>query len=602
MQTVIRRISLLTKEFFKVPFFDVLLVCALAYLFLYSGDIYRTRDFLDTSFQCAENAVVFASSFLATCTYVGLALFMVLSYEFTCRCRNHGLSELLDIHENRASTIAAQLFFLSVLAILYWTFICCLCLRILIATKALGSPMTANFLLASMLYGFLPALAGVLLGSAGQRLGGRVGFFIFLMFSVFFSTQMSRDFYLTVCGMFAEAGNLPAGVATQKILDFWFRMPPVYNNITSPVYGIGIEPFHWALVIFWCLLGGGILLIAAHRRIRKGMGMLCFVAALLCASFVWCRGSNWPEYMVTPQERIVVQDAAWYAEHGTEMEDEEAGFSVTSYSMDLRFFSELDADVTLHLAGPDLTACSFTLYHGFTIRQITDNGGNPMNYTRNGDYIIVNIPESSEVSDIRFRYSGWHDSLFSTAQGIYLPGYFCFYPLPGKRTVYKDGQIVFSHKFMEPCHFSVRVHALCPVFSNLNVQADGSFSGTATSLSLIGGLYREQTVGSVRYVIPWWMEHADYMERLIQAIEEINTEKELEIPLPSYAVVFYSPNISLPTRRAGACTATKDALFVGHSYGGVQVQDLVSAYLQSLAAQSVEDGDLDKIRSLWEES
>ena len=599
---MIRRIWLLTKEFFRVPYFDVLLVCAFAYLFSYSGDVYRARDFLDTSFQCAESAVTFTSSFLATCTYVGLVLFMVLGYEFTRRCRTHGLSELLGVYENRASTIVAQLFFLGMLAILYWTFLCSLCLRILIATRTLRSPMTANILLASVLYGLLPAIAGVLLGSAGQRLGGRVGFYIFLVFSVFFSTQMSRDLYVTVCSMLAEAGNLSAGIAAQRILDYWFRMPPVYNNIASPVYGIGIEPFHWALLIFWCLLGGGILLITAPRRNRKGFGVLCIAAALMCAVFVWHRGSNWPEYMVTPQERIVVQDAAWYAEHGTEAEEEKPGFSVTSYSMDLRFFSALDADVTLKLDGLDRTACTFTLYHGFTIRQITDGAGNPMGFARNGDYIIVNVPEGLEGSELRFRYSGWHDSLFSTAQGIYLPGYFCFYPLPGKRTVYTDGQIVFSHKDIAPCQFTVRVRACCPVFSNLTGKEDGTLSGTATSLSLMGGLYREQTTDGVRYVIPWWMEHADYMERLTQAIEEINAENDLEIPLPSYTVVFYSPSIILPTRRAGACTATQDALFVGHSYSGVQVQDLVSAYLHSLAAQSEEEEVLTIIQSLLEES
>ena len=596
-----RRVCILAKEFFKIPFFIVLLICTMLYLFSYSGDIYEAIELLETPFMRADSAISFTSSFLAACTYLGLSLFMIISYEFIRRTQTHFLNELFEAYEKQTSTLNAQLFFLGVLSLLFWIYICCLCFRIMRITQTIGAPITSNILLASVLYGFLPAVIGILLGAAGQRIGGRIGFYLFLFLFVFFSTQMSRDAYISLGGVFTEAGGLSLGVTVQKILDFWFRLPPVYNSISSTVYGIGIEPFHWALATLWCLLGGGVLLIFSHGDIRKVLGMVCFGAAIFCAFFVWHRGSNWPEYMVTPQERIAVQDSVYYSEDGTANNDEIANFRVTSYSMKLQIISELDADVTILMEGQGQENYTFTLYHGFIINYITDGCGNNMNYTQNGDYVTVNVPKDQEVSKLIFRYSGWHDSLFSTAQGIYLPGYFCYYPIPGRRTVYSNGQIVFAQKQPEPCNFSVSVRALCPLFSNLKEENKGLFCGNASTLTIIGGLYQERTINGIRYVLPWWMEYADYIEQLSQAIEELNIINNLDIPLPSYSVVFYSPSISLPTPPTGTCTSTQDALFVGHSYGGVQVSSLVSAYLKSYLSQYGEDNDLDIIQSLVEE-
>ncbi len=584
-----RRVRLLTKEFFKVPFFDILLLCVIVYLFSYGGDVYNaSTNAADSAFLSADNAIGFTASFLAVCTFIGLALFMILSYEFTRRCKTYALSELLDVYGHGAPTLGAQLALLASMAVVYWGYVCCLCLRILHATNTLSSPITGNVLLASVLYGFFPALAGILLGAAGQKLGGRVGFYLFLIASIFFSTQMSRDAYFTLGSILSEAADIPAGIAAQKILDYWFRLPPVYGSFNSTVYGIGIEPFHWALAAMWCLLGGGALLALSHGRLRKAAGAVCFGAALLCAAFVWHRGSNWQEYPVTPLERNVLGDTYYYSHTQTDSKaaEEAAGFQVRAYSMDLRCFSELDANVAVTLDGSVLDAYTFTLAHNFTISRITDGQGEKLDFTRDGDYVTVNNPDNRAISELRFRYSGWHDSLFSSAQGVYLPGYFCYYPIPGRQSVYEDWNLTYPQTALEPCAFSVRVRAMCPVFTNLTDQKDGVFSGTASSLSVVGGLYREETADGVRYVLPWWMDETDMGERLTQAIAQLNADWELDIPLPSYTVVFYSPSVLHPTSSTGTCTSTQDALFVGHTYTGVETNSMARAYLQSILAQT----------------
>ena len=585
---MLRRTRLLAKEFFKVPLFDTLLICVLVYLFYYGSDVYRAEYLQASQLQYATNAINFTAGFLAVCAYLGLALFMLLSYEFLHRCRTYSLAETMAATGRSGMTLRAQLFLLILLVLAFWAYICALCLRIMHATNTLASPLMGNLLLASVLYGFFPALIGVLLGAAGQKLVGRIGFYSFLALTVFFTSQMSRDVYFTLSGIAWEAAGDPAGIAAEKLMDYWFRLSPVYNSTVSTAYGIGIEPFHWALAAMWCLLGGGVLLATARGWVKRSGSIGCFVLALLCAVFVWHRGSNWNEYLGPFLERQVLRDSSYYQDREA-VTAQAAAFHVTAYDMDLHCLAELSADVTVTLDNSGLDAYDFTLYHGFSVSQITDGDGNPVSFVRNGDYITV-YREDLPISQLRFRYSGWHEELYSTVQGIYLPGYFCYYPMEGRRAVFDGAQLSFLEADLAPCDFSVRVHALCPVFTNLSAQGNDGFAGTATNLTVMGGFYQEQVVDDVRYVFPWGVEWSDMQGQLTELLTQINADWDLELPIPSYSAVFYSPHISLPVASTGRCTATEDALFVGFTYAGPDVNNMADAHLQRWLAQTVHDG------------
>ena len=149
-----------------------------------------------------------------------------------------------------------------------------------------------------------------------------------------------------------------------------------------------------------------------------------------------------------------------------EREEVSAKFSVEGYQMELKIDRELHADVTVTLSdAQEQEEYVFTLYRGYHLQTLTDHLGNQLSWEQEGDWIRFS-PVVSGTTAFRFSYSGSGDMFYSNRQGIFLPGYFPFYPMPGEKVV-NDGLGFMTPIDRSQKQFEVTVHTDAP---NLNCK------------------------------------------------------------------------------------------------------------------------------------
>ncbi len=184
-----------------------------------------------------------------------------------------------------------------------------------------------------------------------------------------------------------------------------------------------------------------------------------------------------------------------------------ADFQVTKYEMDFSFEKELDAQVSMQVSGNERGNYTFTLYRGYEITQVTDAGGNALEYDRNQDFLTVYAPE--EVEEIKMKYHGFSQIFYSSSDGVMLPGYFAYYPQPGKRSVFRDflQERVQYYGFntqedtLQTAEFDITCEMNGVIYSNLPGEGH-RFSGTTCAPTLMGGAAAKEKRTDGTYIYP----------------------------------------------------------------------------------------------------
>ena len=571
------RFRLNAKDFFRQPFYDCLVAVSIIFLIIQSKEISGLSHFSGGGYGLTTALINGVSYYLSTCVFVLSVIFSVCSYEFIRSEKRRHLSETFAaIPEGRNKSLRARVAFLLGLSIATALFAFLLGVVSILRIDKLSPPeyFWHNYLCAGVLYALLPAFLGVFIGAAWAKLGGRVSFYLFLTVFAFLSSQLSAEFYSAMGYLPLNAGSPSLGIAVQKLLDFCFRLKPVFNGVIDSAYGITIEPYRWFMMLFWITLSLSVLWLFSRKRI---LSCICFLLCLVCAAGGWYRGSDPCEYLtvlrVTNENAVELSDM--------EYEKEQAAFSVCAYEITLTCLLDLRAEVTATLDGTNLREYKFTLYHGYRLAAVTDGASRMLDYQQHGDLVIVKNPDATALNQIVFTYSGKHPDLYANWQGIFLPGYFCWYPMEGCLTLTENGNMIVPERSWSSRTFSLRVSCGAPVYTNLETQEDGSFLGSTVGVTVAAGMYTQSEIGQIRYLAPWGIEAENIPEQLIRRIEEMNETWGFDMLLPSYRTIIYSPNITtpLPGAATGTCVSLDDTLLVGTTYAGSDISAVSVAFL-----------------------
>ncbi len=555
------------KRFIRSPFLAALTGCTAGYLCLWARNFSYIGQNTPKSFHIAQELINMLAGFLGLCAFLLLGLFMLLSYELLRGSSDTRLEEAAS-SRRRVCHILSQLLLLLLLAIGLWLLICGLCHYSLWSHRALPLPgeLHKNLLSATVLYALLPSLAGIALGTAWQGKIGKMGFYFFFTVVIFFAGHLAEDVYHTLGNILGSAVSPRLGIVVQKAMDFLYRIQPVYNNGVNCAYGIGIEPYRWAIILFWTIGSCGIYLVKEGRFLRKASGTILVVLAMVLGVFAWYRDHDPQEYLVTPFKRFAMSDATYYADKETEAQD--ADFVVETCRMNLSFFDCLSAEVRLTLEAKSLEAYTFTLHHSYEVKQITDGTGSLMRFSRDWDYVTVYNPSGSPITELCFSYSGHHQELYSNRQGIYLPGALSFYPMEGKRAITSNGLLSEECRILSPRYYDVEISFSLPVFTSLPHEEGTHFYGKARDLSIVGGMYRCEKQDGVRMLLPWAVEEEPVLQELSEELDKIEARSGLTFSRPQWNTVIYSPTISLPAGGTGICVISGDTLHIGTTYSG----------------------------------
>lgn len=280
----------------------------------------------------------------------------------------------------------------------------------------------------------------------------------------------------------------------------------VSNPQTSfylPSYGIPNEPVRWLRVLFFTLLFLSLWFWGSARTSRlKGRlpSLLLSGCALLSLGGYLSQRQNGLYYGYDRQRAVPSVVSSLGAETYF---DEPADFAVTRYTADLTIHGQLSATVRAEIEGGlTATAYPFTLYRGYRLESVEDDLGNPLPHTVERDYLTV-FPADSRATAIVFTYRGNGDMFYSNSQGVYLPGYFPFYPMPGKKILH-TGEGFTTPIDTRPKQFDVTVHTRAPnLFCSLPSVEDGvRFAGDSDTFSLAAGLIQAEEREGITIVKP----------------------------------------------------------------------------------------------------
>lgn len=490
----------------------VLMACAILYaalstLIVGGYGVFVVAHKGDPEMGVGDGSLYFLS-FALRFSLIALVVFMFIGYEFFTRAKRDASLEWIAATQNGLWKLFMNQFAVMAAVVLAAAIPQALLQAAFYIVNQTAYPAYLLFALACVfVYLFLTPLAGVCIALVASLLAKRiVSYLLMLLFAVLGSGYAA--------GLYEAAYEI-ARIDLSNAARLLEIMPPSMQYEPSAFYGYSLCGFQIAAIFFWISLSFAVaaFLLVRHKRIsvRAGAVLPCGLAAAACLILTVLPASTMTQTVYGPKD-----DRTYYS---SDMEREiDARYRALGYDMVLKFGRQLTAEVAMAVDSPNLEAYPMTLYHGYQIKSVTDDRGEPLRYTRDGDYLTVENNPSGALREIRLAYAGYSSTFYSNSQAVYLPGSFPYYPQPGFHTVFStlcDGYE--KNALIQPAQFRIEIKAPFQVFSNLRAS-DGVLSGSTEAPTLLSGFIDsfEMQESKIVFSVFWELTRNEIKERIAE--------------------------------------------------------------------------------------
>ena len=199
----------------------------------------------------------------------------------------------------------------------------------------------------------------------------------------------------------------------------------------------------------------------------------------------------------------VFADAAYYQTiHAGEQRNVAADFRVKKYQLDFSVGLNLTGRTKVYVDQSELKSYRFTLYHGYKVKQVTDQTGAALDFRRELDYVTV-TRGGAAVEYLCLEYTGKSPKYYSSYAGVCLPANFAYYPIPGYRELFSDNFYGFIDCSLPyDTAFDVHCSGRKQMYCNLAARGDNHFAGNARSITLLSGYYDTLKLNDTLVVYP----------------------------------------------------------------------------------------------------
>lgn len=338
---------------------------------------------------------------------------------------------------------------------------------------------------------FLIGLIGISAALVISKIQKRIAAYAVIMAVIFASSYMMSEVANMLMILSDYAVNL------FDILDIFNIMVPGLNFISNFAIGFPEMTYRICLLLFWSALLITIYLIAGNSKITL-KNAICVIVCICC--FIGYALPSSRVDMGLSSTGSAMADQHYYEFAGYKLKNEEGGFDVDRYTMELDTRRLLKAKVTMKVS-ESLKEYKFTLAHSYEIRAVYDEGGRSMKYDRDKDALTV-YSNDSNTKRITVEYRGANEAYYSCSQGVNLRGSFPYYPVAGFRSITRDGMIMNALFLEKDADFDVHIKSFKKVYSNLEEIEKGYFAGRSNGATFVGGLYTSTERYGVRIVYP----------------------------------------------------------------------------------------------------
>lgn len=467
-----------------------------------------------------------------------LIFFMFVSYEFLNKARQCLFHERLDSMQNgKLKYYADRLLVLTFIVLLQALIFLIINMQNIYKFDLMQSTYPAYVAACIAINLFAVPIVGVLIGSLISFITKRL---TALMVIVFFALMLTPFGEMVISRLYTDAG-----IYVYPILDIFNLAPPSLDFRPIAPFGYSIQSYRIQLILVWALLGLSVMSFLLLRNMRKSRIALSIIFALGCLTSA--------VLYVQPASKVVMSydpvkggaaDAWYYRDF--EQQTVPADFEITKYDLSFSVQRELSAKAVMVLDKDSLDEYRFTLYHGFSVNRLEDADGRPIAYEQKGDYLYVKPAVDNKTGKISIEYKGHASKFYSNEQGVFLPGYFPFYPHSGFQEVFNT-ELQGFNRLMQPApvDFHVSVKSAKPIFCSLPSLTTNEFSGKSTSFTLMSGfLASTRTDAGIEVVYPY-LSINEFNEHTINT--GVNSAVQKNILDPKKKQVFIIPNTNLLT-------------------------------------------------------
>jgi len=373
--------------------------------------------------------------------------------------------------------------------------------------------MFAGFVILSFLLSwFLPAVFMILLGNSLGRIKNGTLFLFILLVILYLVSPAALWVYNTIQGIIL------------------LRIPAFFDIIQNNTYDTGSMYPTTAYAYKWIKILGFIVAamipIVAKVFNKNKKVIIVILLMLFTSSQIYYFQ---PDSKTFDYETLMKENIYYYYEmenNNLPSENEEAGFIITDYNIDIDFGRRLKASCEMKISDANCENYKFTLYHTLKVYEVTNATGEKLEYERFADFL--NITSKGDCSSITIKYKGTVDHYAANNTYVYLPEDYPYYPIAGYKLVNNDinlGKASNSFK----ANFFVNMNESGKIYSNLKETSPGHYEGYATGPMFVKGYLETVTIENITYVCPKYPYYPKYytmenLNKLTKSLKDIENK------------------------------------------------------------------------------
>lgn len=439
--------------------------------------------------------------------YFSFFVFTVLAYEYFKKWKKDGLCEINRmLSEQRVFgcqlTVLFSLVLLYFLNMLVWNIVC---YRLYgIHDKTVFGIILSNV----VLYGLLVNLLGVLAGYVMTLIPSEK----FAVLAILFVFILASP----IMSMIADSVSTVEFNAYSLIKWFYILPQGLTNspNYYCPFFRTAADFF---LVLFWCVICLYFCMVHLYQKTGRKLAtnaIMIGVAAFCAyeAGYITSGDAVWDDF-----EHFTGSHCLYYED--APIKEKQVDYSVETYDLDIHVRHKMKAKVQVTLTKESEGEYCFTLYHQYRLRRIENAEGKSLDFKREADYVTI-YPKGG-MKKLTFWYEGDAGGFYSSDDGMNLPGYFCYYPIPGFYQVYDYNAGEFLLHNMEESQYHLTVNQ--EVFCNLKQIGKYEYEGRTDGLEIVKGVLEELNYRGVRVIYPYTgLQNGGYTEeRMKKSVDKL---------------------------------------------------------------------------------
>lgn len=451
-------------------------------------------------------------------------LMMFVSYEFFRKYNDFGIAEAINVSpEGRKGKHSKGAFlFLSLYSFLFSIIVCVIVIIefLFFKIKDPNHEYIYHIIKAVVLNYFLVMELGIIVGDALSNLKYKAFSYVVM---TFFSIMVSA-FPQQIAYMILTSQGENAGAIAYEITSFFNVIPKLdLYYLTLAEFGENILPYRFFLIGFWGLLFGIVITIKKkyYRKFICPVSILC-VACL--AGYLY--PSSRVDLGLNPNSCLSNISYYYYYNYDNVTKDEKADYEISKYDMELSIKLNLSAKVNMEVS-KSLDEYKMTLFHDYKISYASNQDGDKLDFTQDGDYVRIINSENKKITNIILEYKGSSATYYANSQGCFLPGYFAYYPRAGYLPLYNQDKFDLESEFVdEDTYFEVKIDYGKKIISNLD-EENGVYKGKSDGFTMVSGFYKMKDLGNGNTLVYPYMDNNILHDGI--KIEDELWKKEFEI-------------------------------------------------------------------------